>query len=260
MGQGAGTGKYQPTRSARYHVVPWPSTLVTTSDDSLEATEPKPPSGPPMTPAPEGPATGVRHRLATDAGSDPRQRLLRGVATAVADKGYVATTIADIVRHAHVSKRTFYEHFADKQSCYLEAYRRGTDRLGRRMLDAGRTAEGPWHERLRAGVAAYLRVLSDAPASTRTFTTEIQAAGAAAVAERRAMHRRTAEALLELVGRVRDDAPELRPLDPLVADGVVGAMTELVANAVADGQTAELSALEIPIMVLLASVLTAPEA
>jgi AcrR family transcriptional regulator len=189
---------------------------------------------------------------------DPRRRLLRGIAAAVAEKGYVATTIADVVGHARVSKRTFYEHFPDKQACYLEAYRRGTDRLGRRMLEAGVAAEGPWRERLRAAIAAYLAVLADAPASTRTFTAEIQAAGPEAVAARRAMHRRTAEALTQVVDHVRRDEPALAPLPPILADAVVGALTELVGNAVADGRTGEIPGLDEPVLALLAAVLTAP--
>lgn len=222
---------------------------------------------------PAGAATGRAgtDRSATDRGAadggatdrdaaDPRRRLLRGIAAAVAEKGYAATTIADVVARAHVSKRTFYEHFADKQACYLEAYRRGTDRLGRRMLEAGTAAEGPWRERLRAAVAAYLRVLVDAPASTRTFTSEIQAAGPAALAARRAMHRRTAEALTAVVDDVRQGEPGLRPLRPLVADALVGAMTELVQNAVAEGDTAGIAALEAPILELLCGVLVAPPA
>ncbi len=46
-----------------------------------------------------------------------RSRLLEGMAVAVAQKGYAAVTIADIVREASVSRRTFYEHFGSKAEC-----------------------------------------------------------------------------------------------------------------------------------------------
>lgn len=210
--------------------------------------EPARPDGAEDAPGPVG-----APRAGDDA--DPRRRLLRGIASAVAEKGYAATTIADVVRHARVSKRTFYEHFPDKQACYLEAYRRGTDRLGRRMLEAGIAAEGPWRERLRAAIAAYLAVLVDAPASTRTFTAEIQAAGPAAVAERRAMHRRTAEALVAVVDHVRRDEPGVGTLTPILADALVGAITELVGNAIAEDRTADLPSLDEPILTLLSAVL-----
>ena len=51
-----------------------------------------------------------------------RLRLLEGFAAAVSERGYAATTIAHIVEHARVSKRTFYEHFADKEECFLALY------------------------------------------------------------------------------------------------------------------------------------------
>lgn len=210
----------------------------------------------PSFPAAPEPGAAPVHRQ----DEDPSRRLLRGIGAAVADKGYTATTIADIVRHAHVSKRTFYEHFPDKQSCYLEAYRRGTEHLARLMLDAGTTASGPWRERLRAALQAYLAVLVDRPASTLSFTTGIAAAGPEAIAARRAMHRRTAEALTAVVDHIRRDAPEVAPLRPIHAEAIVGALSELVLNAVADNRLEDLTALDEPITDLLAAVLTRTDA
>ena len=52
---------------------------------------------------------------------DPfRQRLLDGLAAAIDERGYRASTVADIVRHARTSKRTFYDQFASKEQCFLE--------------------------------------------------------------------------------------------------------------------------------------------
>ena len=51
-----------------------------------------------------------------------RRRLLEGMAHAVAAKGYADTTIADIVREASVSRRTFYEHFSTTQECLVALY------------------------------------------------------------------------------------------------------------------------------------------
>lgn len=227
------------------------------SDDQTAPRGPAPGADRTGPDAAPGPAAAGDAAGAAPQDADPRRRLLRGIAAAVAEKGYAATTIADVVRHARVSKRTFYEHFPDKEACYLEAYRRGTDRLGRRMLEAGVTAEGPWRERLRAAIAAYVAVLVDAPASARTFTAEIQAAGAAAVAARRAMHRRTAEALIAVVDHVRRDEPAVGPLPPILADAVVGAMSELISNAIAEDRPEDLPGLDEPIVALLAAVLVA---
>jgi AcrR family transcriptional regulator len=190
---------------------------------------------------------------------DPHLRLLRAIGTVVAEKGYAATTIADIVRAAQASKTTFYQHYTGKLSLFLASYRRGSERLVRRMIAGGRDAEGPWSDRVRAAISAYLAVLADAPATTRTFTMEIQAAGPEAVALRREMHRRTAEGLIALVDDVRRGEPSLRALDPVLADGIVGAMTELILIAVAEGRTPELLTLVDPISSLIFAVLTAPD-
>ena len=61
----------------------------------------------------------------TRTGAEVREALTGGLAAAIADKGYAATTIADIVMHARVSKRTFYEHFADKEACLMALYEQG---------------------------------------------------------------------------------------------------------------------------------------
>ena len=67
--------------------------------------------------------------MATSATATHAARLTAGLAASIAEKGYAATTIADVVRHARVSKRTFYEHFADKEACFLALYSETTDAL-----------------------------------------------------------------------------------------------------------------------------------
>jgi AcrR family transcriptional regulator len=56
------------------------------------------------------------------AAPDHRRRLLEGMAAAIAEHGYAATRLADVVAHARVSRRTFYEHFEDKEACFLALY------------------------------------------------------------------------------------------------------------------------------------------
>src|SRR5438309_7877518 len=73
--------------------------------------------------------TGLTRELVE---ASQRQRLLYGVTTTVAEKGYGPTTIGDITARAGVSKKTFYEHFADKLACFLAAHDVGAQA----MLDA----------------------------------------------------------------------------------------------------------------------------
>jgi len=141
-----------------------------------------------------------------------RARLLEAVGRAVAEKGYAAATIDDIVRGAGVSKKTFYEHFQDKLECFLAAYEVASDELyehvraaqdgvraagasGARAAPAG---ENAWLERTHAGIRAYLRWLAAEPALARVFLIEIAAAGPDALARRERLRDRYAERMREI--------------------------------------------------------------
>jgi AcrR family transcriptional regulator len=130
-----------------------------------------------------------------------RARMLDAITTVVADKGYIAATVADVVRSAKVSRRTFYEQFASKEECFLESYRCGIDVLEERIRSAAlAAAEDGWRAELRAGIGAYLGVLCSEPRFARTHMLELHAAGARAQTARddalrrfAGMYRRTFE-------------------------------------------------------------------
>ena len=113
-----------------------------------------------------------------------RGRLLDAMAEVVAERGYAATTVADVIGAAGVSRKTFYEHFRDKEDCFLAAYDAGVDLLLGAVRDAGETG-GDLIERARARTRRYLETLAAEPAFARTFLIEVAAAGPAALAYRR---------------------------------------------------------------------------
>jgi AcrR family transcriptional regulator len=113
------------------------------------------------------------------AAAGQRARLLEGMTRAVFEKGYAAATVADAVRHARVSRGTFYAVFASKEACFLEAYRHGVEVLHARITAAALGAAGEWRAELEAGLRAYLDTLADEPLFARTYLMEIQAAGPA---------------------------------------------------------------------------------
>lgn len=118
-----------------------------------------------------------RHGLPREAvAENQRERLLNGVVEAVAERGYNATTIAAITKVAKISRRTFYEHFEDKQECFLAAYAMIEAHLLESMLAAPGAGE-EWPERVRARLAALLEVLSHDEAVTRCFMVEPLSAG-----------------------------------------------------------------------------------
>ncbi len=132
-----------------------------------------------------------------------RTRLLEAVGRAVAEKGYAAATIDDIVRGAGVSKKTFYEHFQDKLECFLAAYEAASDELYEHVQAAQEAAPAAgarsgWLERTHAGIHAYLRWLAAEPALAKVFLIEIAAAGPDALACRERLRDRYAERMREL--------------------------------------------------------------
>jgi AcrR family transcriptional regulator len=139
----------------------------------------------------EHPDVGARLGPASDG---QRARLLDAVARVVAEKGYAACTVADIVRAAGVSRSTFYEQFEGKEACFLEAFRHGVDVLDDRVGAAVReAAAGDWRAQLRAGIRTWLETLSAEPQFARTYLLELATAGEGARQARADAIRRFAE-------------------------------------------------------------------
>jgi AcrR family transcriptional regulator len=171
-----------------------------------------------------------------------RLRLVEGMVAAVDEKGYAATTIADIVRHARVSKRTFYEHFADREQCFLACYAYGSELALASVMQAAE-CEGAWTEQVRAAAQAYLATLQANPTLTRTLLIEVHAAGPRALALRRTVLQRFADVLRESVEEGRLHHPEVRPLTPAMSIALVGGINELVLHTVEQGHADQLTAL-----------------
>jgi AcrR family transcriptional regulator len=167
-----------------------------------------------------------------DDGGD-KERVLAGLATAVANKGYAATTIADIVRHARVSKRTFYEHFDDKEACFLTAYRRASSMLQELLVASQDRTLDPGAQ-IRVTLHTYVQALELDAAQTRTFLLEIYAAGPRALAVRREVHEQFAALLLRLTRAAARGVFRVPSAEMTAA--LVGGVHELVLIALERGQ------------------------
>jgi AcrR family transcriptional regulator len=185
-----------------------------------------------------------RHVTRQDVVASQRDRLLDAVTQAVAHKGYAATTVADIVRPAGVSRTTFYEHFDGKLECFLEAYQLGFDEVLDRMNQAALAADDGWIERLRASGRSLLTTLAETPDFARAFFVEILAAGPDALEARARVMRQFADALAGPLRLARAQRPDLVELPQHTLDAIVGGMTELIAIHVRAGRFDELPALE----------------
>lgn len=163
-------------------------------------------------------------------GAGHRERLVYGMVAAVAERGYGPTTITDVVRHARVSRRTFYEHFADKEACFLAAYDTVSDAVLAAIGAAAREAT-TWEGRVLASVHAYLQALASRPEVARVFTVEILGAGPEALARRRAVLRRFAATIQAEVEAARAAGAPVPPLGDRAALALTGAIHELVLAA-----------------------------
>jgi AcrR family transcriptional regulator len=179
-----------------------------------------------------------------------RTRLLEAVGRAVAERGYAAATIDDVVRRAGVSKKTFYEHFADKEDCFLAAYEAASEELLERVREA-HAIHDDWLERTRAGVRAYLRWLAAEPALARVFLIEVAAAGPRALECREALRDRYAEL-------IRERRPSDLPFEILHA--VVAAVDDVVVRHIRERGAERLPELEPILMRLQVALLAGPSA
>jgi AcrR family transcriptional regulator len=168
-----------------------------------------------------------------------RGRILRALATCMAEKGYPATTIADIARAGRVSKTVVYAHFRDKEECLLELYARATDQVMGTVAGAKQAArdEGlPWRDRVRAVIGAYLAALAGAPAVAWTALVEIQAAGRPALELRRQVIDRYVDLLTGVAAELARQHPDqVRPVSRQMVLAAVGGINELILARVERG-------------------------
>jgi AcrR family transcriptional regulator len=155
------------------------------------------------------------------------------MAHAVAAKGYADTTIADIVREATVSRRTFYEHFQTKADCLVALY----DAASREALKVLQGAIDPahsWQGQLEGAMRAYLGCLALNPVLLRTLFIDIIALGAPGLAARRRVSEEIAAFIVQVAERPSSGVHGV--FTPALAMAVVGGIHELVLQAIEQGR------------------------
>ncbi|MEZ5649336.1 MAG: TetR/AcrR family transcriptional regulator [Burkholderiaceae bacterium] len=154
----------------------------------------------------------------------PRSRLLAGMAAVIGRQGYVATTIADIVAEAGVSKRTFYEHFASKADCLIALYE-AVNLEGLEVLRACIAPGRPWREQVERALTAYFGWMSRNPRLVRSLFIDVLALGQPGLAVRRRVHEQIACFMIAVV----QSSPDLpQPASPDLVAALVGGIHELV--------------------------------
>ena len=177
----------------------------------------------------------------TDA-ADHRRRLLDAMSHTVARKGYADTTIADLAAEARVSRRTFYEHFDDKAQCLIALYEAASAQA-LQVLRAAIDPKHDWHDQVEAALAAYLATLACNPKLLRTLFIEILGLGPAGLAARRRANAQIAQFIVDIVDSPSAKPPRSQPLGQQLALGIVGAINELVLQAIEEDRVESLAGL-----------------
>lgn len=169
-----------------------------------------------------------------------RERLIAGLAEAVAENGYAGTTIGHITRHAAVSRRTFYEHFSSKDECFVAAYDTVMEQLRERVA-AAFEEQREWPQAVRAGLGAMLAFLAAEPNLARLCMVEAQVAGPVVVERYDAAIR----SLVPYFEAGREGRPKevLARLSPSTEEALVGGMVSLISRRIIAGHTTALEEL-----------------
>lgn len=154
-----------------------------------------------------------------------RERLIAAILNAVADLGYLETNVQDVIDRAGVSRPTFYEHFSNKEDCFLSAFDTSAERLRTKIDAASRKGGAVWRDRVRYALEALLRFAAGEPDTARTMVVEARAASVTAV-------RRRVELMDHFAECLHSQAHELLPGTAshtrVTASGIVGGVESLL--------------------------------
>jgi AcrR family transcriptional regulator len=171
--------------------------------------------------------------------TDHRRRLLDAMSHTVARKGYADATIADLAAQARVSRRTFYEHFASKDECLIALYEAASNQaLG--VLQAAIDPARDWHTQVEQAMGAYLSTLACNPMLLRTLFIAILGLGPQGLAARRRANQRLADFILAVVNGPATRPPRPQPLPAPFAMAIVGAINELILQAIEEDRVSRL--------------------
>jgi AcrR family transcriptional regulator len=166
-----------------------------------------------------------------------RERLIAAMATSIEERGYRDTTVADVVRLARTSRRNFYEHFDDRDACFLALFD-ATNQTMLEEIEAAVAPDRPLDEQVDAAVDAYISNVADHPALYASFVREMPGLGDQGAARGLATIERFADTLVVLVDRAREAQPGLvaHPLDLDTAIIIVGGLRELLVLSLQQGR------------------------
>lgn len=167
-----------------------------------------------------------------------RERLFGAMAEVVAERGYQGATVRALLGRAGISRKTYYELFADKEECFLAAYDEAVEHVLGLIVEAYAEGSSP-EDRVRRALEAFLGFCAEEPAVARMCIVEVLAAGPRARERRAATMARLAELVEGALRELRGDDR----LGTLAARALIGGVHELIYAPVDAGEVEDLPAL-----------------
>jgi AcrR family transcriptional regulator len=195
-----------------------------------------------MTRTPWGDAASLRERKLRpgrgtprkEADRNQRERLFAAMVATVAEKGYEATTVADLVELSGVSRSAFYRHFEDKEACFIAAVEVMVEPT-LKQLGADESVP-PGMERARQAFATLIETIVAQPAAAKMCVVEVYAAGDAGAA----LVDRMMERATEVAAALLEQVPERKGMPRELVRSIVGGIQKVIHKRLYRGQEKEL--------------------
>jgi AcrR family transcriptional regulator len=143
--------------------------------------------------------------------------MLAATVDAVEDVGYARMTVAHVIGRARVSRKTFYDVFADREDCFLAAFEQALSQA-RLLASEAYERESGWREGIRSALARMLMLMDEEPGLAELCVVEALAAGEN-VLERRAQ---VLDELAQVIDQGRLSTTATREPPQVTAEGIVG--------------------------------------
>jgi AcrR family transcriptional regulator len=154
-----------------------------------------------------------------------RQRIVEAMVELIADQGYAATTVKQVLERAEVSRADFKRLFTGKRDCFLRVYEELSERFGRRVF-AAFESEDEWRDGLRAAAYAAARWIRDHPREARYGALEMMAAGEFA----QALRDETLRGFVDLIDSGREQLDKPDSVSRSMAEGVIGGIIGMLTK------------------------------
>jgi AcrR family transcriptional regulator len=172
-----------------------------------------------------------------------RARIHVAAVEVVEELGYSGMTVAQVIGRAKVSRKTFYDLFADRQDCFIAVFE-GTIARVRTLVEEACAGEESWHEGIRSGLARLLAFLEEEPVLARICLVEAQGAGTKVLERCDQMFGE----LAELVDRGRSVTGVTGEPPQITAEGLVGAVFTVLQRRLLDRRDESFTDLLGPLM------------